>query len=77
MALGRVSVTVDDEHHRTIDQIADQLRERGMQIDQVLVSLGIVIGSVDDPDVLRDVPGVLHVDREETMDVAPPDREIQ
>lgn len=77
MATGRVTVTVDEEHLATIDQVADQLRECGMEVDQVLGNIGMVIGTVRDPDALRNVAGILTVDREEHKGVAPPDQEIQ
>ena len=73
----RVIVSVDDEHVDAIDEVADRLRERGMQVDQVLASVGIVTGSVQDVPALDAVPGVMSVDREEVIDIGPPDGEIQ
>ena len=72
-----VTVTVDDEHLDTIDEVADRLRERGMRVDQVLASIGIVTGSVQDVAALNAVPGVLRVDLPEGVDLGPPDQEIQ
>ncbi|GGI44018.1 hypothetical protein [Agromyces flavus] len=73
----KVSVTVDDEHLDTIDDVAEGLRERGMQVEQVLPSVGIVTGSAQDIAALNSVPGVASVDLEEGIDIGPPDQEIQ
>ena len=73
----QVSVSVDDEHVNAIDEVADQLRERGMRVDRVLQSVGIVTGSAQDVTALSAVPGVLSVDPEQRFDIGPPDQEIQ
>lgn len=72
-----VTVTVDDEHLGEIAEVADRLRERGMRVDQVLASIGIVTGSVQDVAALNAVPGVQRVDLPEGVDLGPPDQEIQ
>ena len=77
MARIPVTVSVDDEHLDNLDDVVRQLREQGMTVDHVLVSLGIVTGSIEDVDALRDVEGVLRVDLEERKGVPPPDQEIQ
>ena len=77
MAMIPVTVSVDDEHLNKLDDVVRQLREQGMTVDHVLVSLGIVTGSIEDVDALRDVEGVLRVDLEERKGVPPPDQEIQ
>ena len=77
MDMTRVSVTVDDEHLGTIDEVAEGLRERGMLVEQVLPSIGIVTGTVQDVAALNSVPGVVSVDREGGIDIGPPDQEIQ
>lgn len=77
MTSQRVNVTVDDEHVATIEDVVDQLRERGMSVDRVLVNLGIVTGTAENVDALRDVAGILAVDNEGRMGVAPPGHEIQ
>jgi len=77
MDAARVNVTVDEDHLETIDEVADELRARGMEVDEVLVSIGIVTGTAEDPDALRRVPGIQSVDLEEERGVAPPDWEIQ
>jgi hypothetical protein len=77
MADGRVVVSVDEEHLATIDEVADQLRQHGMDVDDVLVNVGMVTGRAEDTDALLEIPGILSVDAEETKGVPPPDQEIQ
>jgi len=72
-----VTVSVDDEHLDKLDDVVRQLREQGMTVEHVLLSLGIVTGSIEDVDALLDVEGVLRVDLEGRKDVPPPDQEIQ
>ena len=78
MARIPVTVSVDDEHLDKLDDVVRQLREQGMTVDHVLVSLGIVTGSIEDVDgALRDLEGVLKVDLEGRRGLPPPDQEIQ
>jgi gamma-glutamyltranspeptidase len=72
-----VTVTVDEKHLDAIEEVADRLRERGMRVDQVMASIGIVTGSIEDVDALRGVTGVESVAAEERVDLGPPDQEIQ
>jgi hypothetical protein len=75
----RLSVTVDDGHLPAIDEVADALRARGMQVEQVLGALGIITGSVPDDSrpALADVEGVVSVDEELTHQLPPPDSAVQ
>jgi hypothetical protein len=74
-----VTVTVRDGHLEALDEVVQGLQGRGMQVEQVLGSLGIVTGSVpeDALDALRSVEGVASVDEQLTHRVPPPDSPIQ
>ena len=74
-----VSVTVGDGHRESLDGVVQSLRASGLQVDQVLGSLGIVTGSApaEALDVLRGVEGVASVDEQLTHQIAPPDAEVQ
>ena len=74
-----VSVTVGDEHRESLDGVVENLRASGMQVEQVLDTLGIVTGSApaDALDALRGVEGVASVDEELTHQLPPPDSPIQ
>lgn len=74
-----LSVTVDDGHRPAINEVAEALRARGMQVEQVLDGLGIITGSVPDDNrpVLTDVEGVVSVDEQLTHQLPPPDSAVQ
>jgi hypothetical protein len=74
-----VSVTVDDGHRGSMDGVVESLRATGMQVEQVLGSLGIVTGSAPDDalDALRGVEGVDSVDEQLSYQLPPPDSPVQ
>ncbi len=74
-----VSVTVGDGHREHMDGVVETLRERGLQVEQVLCTLGVVTGMApaESLDVLRSVEGVDSVDEELTFRIAPPDSPVQ
>lgn len=75
----RVSVTVDQQHLAVIGEVAEVLRSRGMQVEQVLTAIGIVIGSLPDErrSALDSVDGVQSVDEQRRFQLPPPDSVIQ
>lgn len=75
-----VVVSVDDQHLDDIQGVASQLRDRGMQIDQILDGLGMITGSVPDEERSQSVVqvvGVASVERQVTHQLPPPDAEVQ
>ena len=74
-----LSVTVDDGHLPAIEEVAQALRARGMEVDQVLDGLGIITGSApaDSRSALTDVDGVVSVDEQLTHQLPPPDSAVQ
>jgi hypothetical protein len=74
-----VSVTVDDGHQESLDGVVESLRAQGMEVEQVLGSLGIVTGSApaESLDALRGVEGVASVDEQLTHRLPPPDSPVQ
>jgi hypothetical protein len=74
-----VSVTVDDGHRESMDGVVESLRASGMEVEQVLGSLGIVTGSApaDSLDALRGVEGVDSVDEQLSYQLPPPDSSVQ
>lgn len=75
--LAQVTVTVDEEHLASLGQVVDELRERGMHVDAVLESIGMVTGSTADADLLREVDGVSGVDAQLQHRIPPPEEDIQ
>ena len=74
-----VSVTVDDGHRDSLDGVVESLRASGMEVEQVLGTLGMVTGSApaDALDTLRGVEGVASVDEQLTYQLPPPNSPIQ
>ena len=73
------TVTVDDLHRSAIQEVAEQLRSCGLEVEQVLVTVGMIIGSA--PETCRPemeaVEGVSSVDGEVRFLLPPPDRDVQ
>lgn len=74
-----VIVTVDQAHLPELAQIADQLAARGLTVAASLASIGVITGqaSTDALPRLRKVAGVVGVEPGSTVDIAPPDSEVQ
>jgi hypothetical protein len=74
-----VIVTVDQAHLSGIQDVGEELRRRGMQVEQVLEAVGIISGSVPDggQSRLEEVPGVASVTGQLTHQIAPPDSDLQ
>ena len=74
-----VCVVVDEAHLPVIEDVARDLRSRGMRVEQVLGSLGMVTGSVGEARVpaLESVDGDHPVDEQRRYRLPPPDADIQ
>ncbi|WP_205761984.1 hypothetical protein [Arthrobacter mobilis] len=71
-------MTVDQTHLSAIGDVAEALRARGMQVEQVLES-GFITGSVPDDrrSALTAVDGVQSVDEQLDYQLPPPEEDIQ
>ncbi|WP_250123569.1 hypothetical protein [Chroococcidiopsis sp. CCMEE 29] len=65
----RVVVTVDDQHLPTIHSVAVALQSAGMQVDNVMPTVGIITGEVSQTKMaaLESVPGVAAVELDQEM----------
>ncbi len=65
----RVVVTVDDEHLASVESVAAELRTRGMHVENIMTTLGIITGDVTESrkDELKSVGGVTAVEADEEM----------
>ncbi|SDJ93195.1 hypothetical protein SAMN04487820_10330 [Actinopolyspora mzabensis] len=68
-----VVVTVHDEWLDHIDTVVQRLRRIGMRVDRVLELVGMITGSLASEyfDDARAVPGVVAVERGETLRIPP------
>lgn len=73
-----ISVTIDQAHLSGIGDVAEALRARGMQINQVLES-GFITGSItnDRRSALDAVEGVQSVDKQLAYQLPPAEDDIQ
>ena len=74
-----ITVTVDQAHLGVVTEVAERLRTRGMVVEQVLDSVGIITGSVPRERcfALNAVEGVDSVDEQHRFRIPPPDAEVQ
>ncbi|MBX2863113.1 MAG: ketohydroxyglutarate aldolase [Leptolyngbyaceae cyanobacterium MAG.088] len=79
MSKVQVTISVDDAHLEQLDQVAEQLKEAGLEVDQTMSTLGIVTGSVDSEKMsaLSDVVGVESVEVDKTITLPPPGSDVQ
>ncbi|NOJ59486.1 ketohydroxyglutarate aldolase [Arthrobacter sp. 260] len=73
------TVTVQDSHRSEIQDVAERLRARGLEVDRVLEAVGMITGSApeDRQAELEAVDGVSSVDGEVRFLLPPPDSDIQ
>lgn len=76
--MANISVTVDQEHLSEIGTVAEALRARGMQVEQVL-EVGFITGSVanDRRSALDTVEGVQSVNEQLGYQLPPAEEDIQ
>lgn len=72
-------MTVTDDQQENIDELAARLRAAGMEVDQVLPTLGVITGSVTSSQrtSIERTAGVAAVEDETPFQIAPPDSSIQ
>jgi hypothetical protein len=75
----KVTVSVADDAIGRIDEVVSALEDGGMHIDQVLRPIGVITGSVDTRHVraLGSVTGVAAVEPQRTVQLPPPDSDVQ
>jgi hypothetical protein len=75
----KITISVADDAIDRIDEVVAALENGGMQVDQVLRPLGVITGSVDTQRVqaLGAVPGVAAVEPQRTVQLPPPDSDVQ
>ena len=74
-----VTISVDDDHVRDLDGVAERLREVGLSVDELLAEIGVIVGRIDasQAERLRDVEGVASVEPSRSYQLPPPEHEVQ
>ena len=73
----RITVTVSADADPEV--VAEGLRAAGVTVEQVLLAVGVIIGTVPAERIaaLAELPGVVAVEPEQTFRLPPPDSEVQ
>lgn len=79
MARVSVSVSVANGSAKRVSEVARRLEHAGLEVEQELVEVGVVTGSIDaeKAESLGEVEGVSYVERSRQFRIAPPDSDIQ
>lgn len=74
-----VIVLVDDQALKQIRQVAGDLRQSGMSVDEVLEHAGTISGTIERNrlQTLSKIKGVKQVEESRTYQIAPPDSDVQ
>ncbi len=74
-----VVITVAPDFSAAMEPVAEALRDRGMQVDQVLPEIGVISGRATDDQALSDlyVRGVASVEEGTRFQIPPPESPIQ
>jgi hypothetical protein len=75
----KITVSVADDAMGRIDEVVSALESGGMHVEQVLRPIGVITGSVDTRHVLAlgSVAGVAAVEPQRTVQLPPPDSDLQ
>ena len=75
----KVTISVADDAIDRIDEVVAALEGGGLQVEQVLRPIGVITGSVDTRHVraLGSVAGVAAVEPQRTVQLPPPDSDVQ
>ena len=79
MNVVQITVSIDDAHVDRIHEVADRLKDSGMDVEQTMQIVGVVTGSIeaDKMSSLYSVEGVQNVEIEREYQLSPPESDIQ
>ncbi|WP_392477024.1 hypothetical protein [Nostoc sp. C110] len=79
MSQVQVSVSVDNVHLHQIGQISQQLRLYGMNVEQILSSIGVINGSIQSEllNSLYQIEGIKNIETQQNYQLLPPNFDIQ
>ncbi|OZM80086.1 hypothetical protein [Pseudonocardia sp. MH-G8] len=76
----KITISVADDALDRIDEVVAALEAGGLNVEQVLRPLGVITGSVEDTQrvqALGAVTGVASVEPQRTVQLPPPDADVQ
>jgi hypothetical protein len=79
MSKVNLKISIEDEQLPRFRELVDQIKNLGLDVDQELEPLGIVIGRIDRGGVsaLKRLRGVAHVEESRTIQIPPPESDVQ
>jgi hypothetical protein len=74
-----VVVSIADDHLDDLTEVVADLRKVGLRVTEVMDAVGMITGTVPKSalDELECVPGVAEVERQRSVNVAPPEEDVQ
>lgn len=74
-----VILTVSQDHAGRLDEVAERMKAQGLAISYKLANAGLICGFIDKDKVaaLSDDIAVLAVERSGSVDIGPPDSDVQ
>lgn len=75
----RITISVADGHLERIDEVVARLQEAGVAVEKVLRAVGVIVGSVEEAGMaaLGVLDGVGSVEKDRTVQLPPPDSDVQ
>jgi hypothetical protein len=75
----KVLISVRDDYQERLPEVAQKLQAAGMQVDQWLVELGVITGSIaaERVSALSQIEGIADIERDETYQLNPPESDVQ
>ncbi|MDJ0570552.1 MAG: hypothetical protein QNJ53_16115 [Pleurocapsa sp. MO_192.B19] len=79
MSQVKISVSVDDAHLPQIKQVSQQLQSSGMNVEQTLLTIGVVSGSIQSNKLnsLYQIEGVKNIESQQNYQLDPPNSDPQ
>ena len=79
MNVVQITVSIDDAHLDRIYEVADRLKDSGMEVEQTMQIVGVVTGSIEAEKMssLSSIEGVQNVEIEREYQLNPPESDIQ
>ena len=74
-----VIISVDDVHLDRVHEVADKLRAKGLEVQHVLEATGTITGACPAKGLasLKKVPGVAAIEEAQTVQLPPPESDVQ
>lgn len=75
----RITMSVDDAHLESIESVAEKAEKAGLEIEETMSFLGIITGAIESEKIgsLRKMRGVSSVEADQSIEISPPESDVQ